>query len=89
MTKFISKQKYSFHNGVQEFVIPLNEPVEVPSYVQDHFLFRMALKSGVIIELADARAKAGAKEAEAKTEAKEAEAKTEAKAKTEANKTNK
>lgn len=77
MTKFISKQKYSFHNGVQEFVIPLNEPVEVPQYVQDHFLFRMALKSGVIIELADA------KEAEAKTKAEAKEAKTEA------NKTNK
>lgn len=83
MTKFISKQKYSFHNGVQEFVIPLNEPVEVPQYVQEHFLFRMALKSGVIIELADAKAKAEAKEAEAK------EAKTKAEAKTEANKTNK
>ena len=64
MSKFISKQKFSFHNGAQEFVIPLNEPVEVPGYVQDHFLFRTALKAGVIIELAGPKAKV----AEAKTQ---------------------
>lgn len=73
MSKFISKQKFSFHNGAQEFVIPLNEPVEVPGYVQDHFLFRTALKAGVIIELAGPKIEA--KAVEVKTEAKAVETK--------------
>ena len=69
--RIISKQKYSFHNGVSEFVIPLNEPVDVPKYVEEHFLFRMAMKAGIIIELAGAKAEAPKAEAAVhKTEAK-------------------
>lgn len=74
--RIISKQKYSFHNGASEFVIPLNEPVDVPKYVEEHFLFRMALKAGIIIELAGAKTEATA--AEAKTTASKTETKTEA-----------
>ena len=77
--RIISKQKYSFHNGALEFVIPLNEPVDVPKYVEEHFLFRMALKAGIIIELAEAKTEAtAAKAAEAKTTASKTETKTEA-----------
>lgn len=80
--RIISKQKYSFHNGASEFVIPLNEPVDVPKYVEEHFLFRMALKAGIIIELAGAKTEAtaakAAEAAEAKTTASKTETKTEA-----------
>ena len=64
MSKFISKQKFSFHNGVEEFILPLGgDGVEVPKYVQENFLFRMALKAGTIVELADKKAEAPKAEA--------------------------
>lgn len=76
MSKFISKQKFSFHNGAQEFVIPLNEPVEVPAYVQEHFLFRIAVKAGVIIELAGPKALVAEAKVEPKALVAEANLKT-------------
>lgn len=71
MSKFISKQKFSFHNGVEEFILPVGgEGTEVPQYVQENFLFKMALKSGTIIELADKKVEAPKAKPEAKPEEK-------------------
>ena len=84
MARFISKQKYAFHNGVSEFTLPVGgEGTEVPAWVQENFLFKMALKGGVIFELAEVKKATVKAEPEAKVEAKQPEKEPEAEAKAE------
>jgi len=54
MSKYISKQKYSFDFHGEDFILPVGgDGTEVPADVEGHFLFKLALKTGGIIKLAD------------------------------------
>ena len=72
MSLYISKQKYLFSRAGESFILPLGgEGTEVPSWVEDEFLFKAALKAKVIIKLADPEIKEPAKKEPEKKEPEE------------------